>query len=148
KMDMPKGAVGQAAGAAISGFLSKEVALPERIKVDVRVGGTYEKPKILSVGGEAADAKNQVKDQLKNELDAKKEELKDQAKQQLDAAKEQGKELLDTKKEEAQKELDRQKEEAARKLEEEKKEAARKLEEEKKKAQEDLKNKFKLPGRP
>jgi hypothetical protein len=145
KLDVPKGAVGQAASTAISGFLSQDVNLPDRIRMDVKVGGTYDKPVLRPLGGGAGSGG--VKDQGKQLLDDKKAELKDQAQQQLDAAKDQGKQLIDDKKQEVQQEVDKQKEEAARRLEEEKKAAAKRLEEEKKKAQEELKNKFRLPGR-
>lgn len=158
KLDAPTSAMGGAANQAISGLLSQansalgsNAALPDRIKMDVLIGGTSDDPKITprlaGTEGAASGVKDQVMDKAKEELDKAKQKAQeevDKAKKEAEAkakqAQEDAKRKAEAEKKKAEDEAKRKADEAKKKAEAEKK---KKEEEAKKKAEEEAKKKVK-----
>lgn len=73
KMDLPAGAIGASANGAIAQLTGKTSATPQNVKLDFKVGGTYNNPKISLV---SSSMKEQAKDAVKEIVTNKvKEEL-------------------------------------------------------------------------
>ena len=81
KMDVPAGAIGASVNNALSKLTEKTSENPENIKLDLKVGGTYDNPSISLLGSNVKDqakdavtnaVKDKVKDELKNNADVKK----------------------------------------------------------------------------
>jgi uncharacterized protein involved in outer membrane biogenesis len=98
KVDAPSGAAGQAANAAVSGLTGGQKIVGNRIKADVRLGGTFNQPKILGVksdgdgaAGQVGDAiqdkVGEVKDKAMEEAERLKREAEDRARQEADRLK-------------------------------------------------------------
>jgi uncharacterized protein involved in outer membrane biogenesis len=161
KLDVPPGAAGAAATAALSNLVGRTIDKPERIVIDMIMGGTVQKPTLRATGTNVKDA---VKDALKEELDKKKEQAKEElekkkreaeekARQEAEKARQEAerraKEAADKAKAEAEKakaEAERKKREAEEKARQEAERKKREAEEKaKKEAEEKLKDKLKFP---
>lgn len=162
KLDIPSKLMGGAAKELVGGMLSKagksvgvDAGLPERVNVDLLIGGTSLDPKVTAqiegAAGAVGNAVDDLKNKAKEELDKKKEELEQQAKEEIDKAKAEAeakaREAADKAKADAEAAKKKAEEEAKRKADEAKKKAAaekKKAEEEaKKKAEEEAKKKLK-----
>lgn len=154
KLDVPSKLFGGAANQAIGGLLSQvnkaagtNASMPERVDVDLIIGGTSADPKITpSIGGATAgSATDAIKDQVKDELNKKKEELENQAKEEVDKAKAEAERKAREEAEKAKQQAKEEADKAKRKAEEEAKkradEAKRKAEAEKKRLEEEAKKK-------
>ncbi len=135
KTDIPSGAAGKAANAAISQYTGQSNVIGDRIKIDIKMGGTMDKPTFTPVGSSSSstgsgnivnDAKKAVTDQANAEI----EKQKKAAQEQINAEVEKQKAELQK---QAQQEADRIKKEQEENL---KKEADQKAK--------DLKKKFGL----
>jgi hypothetical protein len=165
-LDIPSRLMGGAANQVVSGLLAKansamgtNAAIPERIKMDVLIGGTSAEPVLTPMlagtsgeGGAGADMKEQAKealldqkealedkaqeelDKAKAEADKAKKEAEAKARAEADAAKAKAKAEADAAKKRAEEEKRKAEEEARKKAEE----AKRKAEEEAKKKARDL----------
>ncbi len=161
KLDLPPGAAGSAATSALSNLTGKSFDKPERIVIDMIMGGTVQKPTLKAAGSNVKDA---VKDAIKDELDKKKQqaqeelekrkrEAEEKARQEAEKAKQEAerraKEAADKAKQEAEKakqEAERKKREAEEKARQEAERKKREAEEKaKKEAEEKLKDKIKFP---
>lgn len=153
KLDIPTRLMGSAASAVVGDLVAKagkalgaDAQLPERIKVDLLIGGMSDDPSVTPQF-KGTEGEGSLKDQAMDQLNEKKEELEQQAKEELNKAKDDAETRAREEAEKAKQELERKKEEARKKAEEEKKkaeEAARKkAEEAKKKAAEEAKKKLK-----
>jgi hypothetical protein len=129
KMDVPTGAMGEAAAGALSSLAGTNISAPKSIKMDLNMTGTYDNPKVRVVGTSAGEGEKPVKEKVK---EAAKTEIKNQI-QNNEQVKQ------------AQAEIDRQKKEAEAKIKQEQarlqKEAEEKAKQEaEKKAKDLLKN--------
>ncbi|MCB9230798.1 MAG: hypothetical protein H6581_04010 [Bacteroidia bacterium] len=129
KLDVPAGAAGAQAIGALSSLTGKSLGGGENVKIDLGLGGTFDKPKITSVGGELTDG-------VKGAVEDKVDEVKDQVQDKIDETKEDLQKKLDDEKKRLQDEVDAKKKEAEAKLNAEK-ERLRKEAEAKKKAEEE-----------
>lgn len=146
-LKIPTQMMGSSASGVVSGLFAKansaagtNLSMGKEVKLTAKLKGTIMDPKIETslkdiAGGAVAD----VKEQLKNELDAKKKELEDKARSEADRMKQEAEDK-------ARSEADRMKKEAEAKAKAEsdrlKKEAENKL---KKEAEDKLKNIFGKP---
>ena len=101
KMDVPTGALGVAAGDALSNLTGTKVSAPKNIKMDLNVTGTVDSPKVRLVGTSSAAgeeskpvkeqiqeaAKTEIKNQLENNEDIKKAKADLEAKRKEEEAK-------------------------------------------------------------
>jgi len=101
KMDVPTGALGVAAGDAISNLTGTKVSAPKNIKMDLNVTGTVDSPKVRLAGTSSAAgeddkpikekvteaAKTEIKNQLENNEDIKKAKAELEAKRKEEEAK-------------------------------------------------------------
>ncbi|MDF2455766.1 MAG: tolA [Cytophagaceae bacterium] len=101
KMDVPTGALGVAAGDAISNLTGTKVSAPKNVKMDLNVTGTVDNPKVRLVGTSSAAgeenkpltekateaAKTEIKNQLENNEDIKKAKAELEARQKEEEAK-------------------------------------------------------------
>ena len=98
KVDAPAGVAGQAANAAVAGLTGGQKLVGNRIKADVRIGGTFNQPKILGVKADGDGAAGQVgdaiqdkisdvKDKAQEEAERLKREAEDKARQEADRLK-------------------------------------------------------------
>lgn len=169
KLDAPLGKGGEAAQKALSTLIGGAVQKMERIKVDLRVGGTAKNPVITGInGGTTSDIKDQAidlakdkaedlikdktgldiplnKDSLKNKIEDKKDEIINQAKDKAEELKNKAEEEAKKKEEEIRKKLEeerRKKEEEIRKKAEE---AKKRTEDSIKKALDKLKGNLGIP---
>lgn len=132
---IPRDQLGGEANKAIDGLLAQAnknglgVSMSDVIKVDVKVVGQMDDPKISTdfkkaAGNAAKEAKEQIKDEINKELDKQKEELKRKAEQEADRlkkeaeakAKEEADKLKKELEEKGKKELDKLKDDAKDKL--------------------------------
>ncbi len=151
KLNAPTSAMGGAANQAIAGLFSQanqalgtNAAVPDRIKMDVLIGGTSDDPKITPKLAGTEGGSNPVddlKDRAKDEIDKKKKELEDKAKAEADKAKQRAEAERKKAEDRARKEADdaKKRAEAERKKKEE--EARKRAAAEKKKAEEAAKKK-------
>ncbi|MCS7085335.1 MAG: AsmA-like C-terminal region-containing protein, partial [Bacteroidia bacterium] len=161
KLDVPSGAAGTAAVSALSQLTGKSLDKPERIIIDMIMGGTVQKPTLKPVG---TNVKGAVKDAIKEELEKKKQQAKEElekqkreaeerARQEAEKAKQEAerraKEAAEKAKQEAEKarqEAERKKREAEEKARQEAERKKREAEEKaKKEAEEKIKDKLKFP---
>jgi len=84
KLDAPSGAVGQAANAAVSSLTGGKKVIGERLKAEIRMGGTFQNPKILGVKG---DGEGSAQNQAQQALEDKAGELKDKATEEAERLK-------------------------------------------------------------
>jgi hypothetical protein len=161
KLDLPPGAAGSAATGALSNLTGKTFDKPERIVLDMLMGGTVQKPTLKMAGSNVKDAvKDAVKEEFdkkkreaQEELEKKKREAEERARQEAEKAKQEAerraKEAADKAKQEADKakqEAERKKREAEEKARQEAERKKREAEEKAKKEAEDkLKDKIKFP---
>jgi hypothetical protein len=90
KTDFPAGAMGTAVNGALASLTGKPATGNQNIKVNFRVGGTVDKPKITPEGGgtdASSSVKDAVSDKAKQELDKAKADAEAKAKAQVDQAK-------------------------------------------------------------
>ena len=128
-MAIPAGQIGQTINQAIASLSGSNQPVSSTVKVNFKVGGTYNDPKIAIAGTEAGESTaEQAKKALKDQVEEKKEEINEEVKDQIDA-----------KKEEVEEELKKEKEKAEEEVKE-------KVEEEVDKAKEKLKKFFKRGG--
>lgn len=149
-IDAPTGQVGQAAVSALNNLAGTSFAGSDRMKVDLSVGGTSDKPRITGIdgGGEAGDA---VKEQLADKAeDALKEKTGVDVEINQDSLKREAERLKQEAEDSVRRAVEARKQQVADSLakasEKAKEEARKKAEEEAQKALEDLKGKFGLPG--
>ncbi len=145
KTDFPAGAVGTAVNNALANLTGKAATGNQNIKLNFKVGGTVDNPKIVPEGGATgeavSDAKAAVTDKAKEELDKAKAEL-DKAKAETEAKLKAEQERIKAEAEAKLKaEQERLKKEAEEKL---KAEQERLKKEAEQKAKEELKKKIKL----
>ena len=112
KMDVPTGALGLAAGDALSNLTGTKVSAPKNIKMDLNVIGTIDNPKVRLVGTSSAAGEDSkpVKEQVK---EAVKTEIKNQLENNEDVKK--AKADLEAKKKEEEAKLKKQAEEEVKK---------------------------------
>ncbi len=112
KMDVPTGALGDAASDAISNLIGTKVSAPKNIKMDLNVTGTVDNPKVRLAGTSIAKGEEgkPVKEQVK---EAAKAEIKNQLENNEDIKK--AKADLEAKKKEEEEKLKKQAEEELRK---------------------------------
>ncbi|HEY8399898.1 MAG TPA: AsmA-like C-terminal region-containing protein [Cytophagaceae bacterium] len=129
KMDLPAGAIGSTVNNALSGGNSKN----QNIKMDIKILGTYDDPKLTlanSTKEQATEAaKEMVKDKVKEEIDNNAEIQK--AKADVEKAKQEAEEKLKAEQERIKQELEQKKKEEEERL--------------KKEAEKQIKDKIKLP---
>jgi hypothetical protein len=91
KTDFPAGAAGTAINGALASLTGKPATGNQNIKVNFKVGGTVDKPKITPEGGGTSDvvtdAKTAVTDKAKAELDKAKADAEAKAKAEADQLK-------------------------------------------------------------
>jgi hypothetical protein len=136
KMDIPAGQMGATVNNALTSLTGKSAANAETIKLDLNVGGTYDKPKVGLAGSSASGTvKDAVKEKATATVDKAKEEAEAKAKAEADRLKAEGEAK-------AKAEADRIKAEAEKKQQEleqkAKDEARKKLEDEKKRLKDKL----------
>lgn len=158
KIDAAFGKIGQAIQEALGklGGLDIFKKPPQRIKVDLQIGGTGKNPKIVGIGkGTAEDAKAQIEEEVKNKaedvikqqtgvnvplnkdtLKQKVEDLKDRA---LDVAKEKAEEIRKQAEEEARKKAEEAKKKAEIEAQKRAEELKKKAEDARKRAQDSIK---------
>lgn len=98
-LDAPTGALGQAAVSALSSLAGNQLNMPNRIKVDLRIGGTSQRPTITGVradgssGNPAQDVVNNLQDRAQEAADRARDSLnrirqdaEDRARQAADRA--------------------------------------------------------------
>lgn len=102
KVDAPSGVAGQAANTALAGVTGGQKVVGERLKSEIRLGGTFDNPRVLGVSG--ADGQS-VQEQAQQALQDKAGELKDKATEEAERLKREAEEK-------ARKEAERLKKEA------------------------------------
>lgn len=102
KVDAPSGAAGQAANAALSSVTGGQKIIGERLKAEIRMGGTFDNPKVLGISG---DGEGSPQSQAQQALQDKAGEIKDKATEEADRLKKEAEER-------ARKEAERLKKEA------------------------------------
>jgi hypothetical protein len=87
-LDIPAGAAGQVAASALSSLSGRSMKTTDKINIDLGLGGTFDKPRITSVGGNsiasAEDVVEEVKEEVKEQVEEKVEEVKEEVKEQID----------------------------------------------------------------
>ena len=148
KMNVPAGAVGTAVNAAIAKLTGAGGNPSSTIKVNLKVGGNYDDPKVTLAGAEAGESTTQQakqavaakveeqKEELKKELDKQKQEAEEKARQEADRLKKEAEEK-------AKKEADRLQKEAEEKAKEKLEEVV--TDSTKEEVKETLKKLFKKP---
>ncbi len=147
KLQIPTEKLGSSATGVISGLFSKansaagtNLALGKVVNVNAKIGGTVTDPKIeTGIKDLASDAVSNVKEQLKDEFDAKKKELEDKARSEADRLKNEAEDKARAEAEKLRKEAEAKAKAESDRL---KKEAEQKL---KKEAEDKLKNIFGKP---
>lgn len=136
KMNIPAGAVGSAVNSAIAQLTGASGAVSSNILLNLKIGGTYDDPKVSLAGAEAGESTTQAakaavaakvaqeKKELEQELQKQKAEAEAKAKEAAEKAK---KEAEAKAKAEAEKVKEEVKEEVKETTEEVKKEAKKKL---------------------
>jgi hypothetical protein len=153
-LDIPSKLMGGPATQIVSGLLSKASAatglnakMPERVKVDLDITGTTDDPKVTPriAGTKGADAADDLKGKVLDELNKKKDELEDKAKAEVDKAKAEAEAKARAEADKVKAAADAKANETKAKAEAEKKrledEAKKKVEAEKKKAEDEAKKK-------
>lgn len=148
KMNVPAGAVGTAVNAAIAKLTGAAGSPSSTIKVNLKVGGNYDDPKVTLAGAEAGESTtqqakqaiaakvNEQKEELKKELEKQKQEAEAKARQEAERLKKEAEEK-------AKKEADRLKKEAEAKAKEKLEEVV--TDSTKEEVKETLKKLFKKP---
>lgn len=150
KIDAPFGKLGQAAQATLGKLPGLGTKLPERIKVNVSVGGTYAQPQITNValeGGPGGPIQQQIEQKLEEKAqDIIKDKTGIDVPLNKDSLKQKAEEIKDRALDKAQEEIEawkkKQEEEAKKRAEEAKKkaeEAKKRIEDSIKKALDKLK---------
>lgn len=144
KLEIPSTEFGGAANTAITGLLSKvkgaNLAVPEKIKVNVLLGGTVTTPTVtLSLKDGESSPVNDLKDKAKEELEKKKAELEAKAKEEAEKLKQQAQDKAKQGLDKAKAEAEKKKKEAEAKV---KAEADKKKKEAEAKAKEEAKKKL------
>ncbi|MEX2597198.1 MAG: AsmA-like C-terminal region-containing protein [Salibacteraceae bacterium] len=157
-LDIPSRLLGGAATQLVSGLMSQanralgtNASVPERIKMDVLIGGTSDDPKITptiaGTAGEGGSAVDDLKDKAKDEINKQKEALENKAKEEMEKAKDAANKAKADAEAKAKSEADAAKKKAEKEAQEAKKkaeaEAKRKADEAKKKAEEEAKKNMK-----
>nr|MDQ3395376.1 membrane biogenesis protein [Bacteroidota bacterium] len=100
KMDIPGGAAGAALNNALASISGNAATGGSNIKLNLKVGGTYEDPKFGLAGAEAGESVqqqtkaaieqrvNQEVDKAKEEFDARKKEAEEKARQEVEQKRE------------------------------------------------------------
>ena len=114
KVDAPSGAIGQAANAALSNVTGGQKIIGERLKGEIRLGGTFANPVVLGVKGDGEntatgqavqDKVGEVKDKATQEAERLKREAEEKARQEAERLKKEAEDRV-------RKEADRLKNEA------------------------------------
>lgn len=79
KMDVPAGVVGAAANNAIASLTGSTPSGNQNIKMDFKVTGTHDKPKVALAGSSKEAAKDAVKDAVTDKVNAEADKLKKEA---------------------------------------------------------------------
>jgi hypothetical protein len=136
-MNIPAGAVGTAVNQAIAKLTGANGNVSSTIKVNLKVGGNYDDPKVTLAGAEAGESTTgqakqaiaakveQQKQELQNELDKQKKEAEAKARQEAERLQKEAEErankeaerLKKEAEEKANKEAERLKEEAKKEIE-------------------------------
>ena len=144
-LDIPTQLMGSAASQAVTGLMAQanqalgtNASLPERVIVDLLIGGTSEDPtvtpKFAGVGTGSGNLAGDLKAKAAEELQKQKEELEAKAKAELDKAKAQAEAQAKAQADAAKKRAEAEADAAKKKAQQEADAAKKKLEEEKKKA--------------
>jgi uncharacterized protein involved in outer membrane biogenesis len=108
-MEVPTGQLGQALNQAIASRLGQSGVVPQNVKVNIRVGGTYNDPKIGLASTEQASGGSsvatQARDAAAERVAEEKEALKEEVKEQIEEKREEIQELVDEQKERAKEEV-------------------------------------------
>jgi hypothetical protein len=130
KMDIPAGQLGATVNTALASLTGKPVANAETIKLDLNIGGTYNKPAI-GLGGSSATGTvkeavtEAVKEKVTAEVDKAKAEAEAKAREEADRIKAEAEARAKAEQERIQKEAEAKKKEledqARKKIDEEKK---------------------------
>ncbi len=125
KMDIPAGAAGAALNNALASLSGRAASGSSNIKLNMKVGGTYEDPKFGLAGSEAGESvQQQTKaaveeridkevDKAKEEFDARKKEAEEKAREEVEQKRE---EIEEKAKEEVEKAKEQTKEKAKDKV--------------------------------
>lgn len=117
-MDIPAGQIGETINQAIASLGGPKTAISDKIRVNLKVGGEYNNPKVSIAstqsqdngGGVAADAKEAVKEKVEAEKEVLKEEVREEIKEKEAVVQEKLEEQKEKAKEEVSKEVDKAKE--------------------------------------
>jgi len=115
-MDIPSGRLGESINQAIASLGGPSSAVSGNIRVNLKVGGNYDNPKVSIASTEAAggdvkaEAKEAVKEKVEEGKEALKEEVKEEIKEKEEAVQEVIEEQKQKAKEEVSKEVDKAKE--------------------------------------
>lgn len=117
-MDIPAGQIGETINQAIASLGGPKTAISDKIRVNLKVGGEYNNPKVSIAstqsqdngGGVAADAKEAVKEKVEAEKEVLKEEVREEIKEKEAVVQEELEEQKEKAKEEVSKEVDKAKE--------------------------------------
>ncbi|MDJ1494702.1 AsmA-like C-terminal region-containing protein [Cytophagaceae bacterium DM2B3-1] len=137
KVDVPTGKVGAQVTSFLSSQLKTPVTNPEKIQLDLGVGGTFNKPQIKILGSSAT---GQLKSALTDKANAEVDKAKAQAQAELEKKKA---ELEQKAKAEAEAKLKAEQDKINAEIAKQKKELEEKAAAAKKKAEEEAKNKLK-----
>ncbi len=146
-LDIPKNQFSGQANTLLNGMVSQlntkggNVNVGDPVKIDVIIGGTISKPTVkVGLKGAMDNVIEDLKNQVKDELNKKKDELINTGKEEADKLKKEAEEKL----KKAQEEADKKKKEAEDSIKRESDRLKKEAEEKLKKEQEDLKNKIKI----
>ena len=126
-MDVPAGAIGTQINSAINSITGNSASPSDRINLNLKVLGTYDKPKVSLAGSSAkSDSKTAVKEAVKTKVvdEIKNNEQINKAKEDLEAKKKAEEERL---RKEAEEKAKAEQEKAKKALEDKAKEAAKKF---------------------
>jgi uncharacterized protein involved in outer membrane biogenesis len=107
-MEVPTGQLGQALNQAIASRLGQSGVVPQNVKVNIRVGGTYNDPKIGLASTEqvaGSSAASQARDAVTERVTEEKEALREEVKEQIEEKREEIQELVDEQRERAKEEV-------------------------------------------
>lgn len=148
KMNVPAGAVGTAVNAAIAKLTGASGNASSTIKVNLKVGGNYDDPKVSLAGAEAGESTTQ---QAKQAITAKVDQQKEELKKELDKQKKEAEAKAKAEAERLKKEAEAKAKAEAEKLKKEAEEKAKQALDEvvtdstKEEVKESLKKIFKRP---
>jgi uncharacterized protein involved in outer membrane biogenesis len=108
-MEIPTGQLGQALNQAIASRLGQSGVVPQNVKVNLRVGGTYNDPKIGLASTEQASTGSsvatQAKDAVTEKIEAEKEAIREEVQEQIEEKREEVMEVVEEQKERAKEEV-------------------------------------------